>query len=182
MPAGTRFADYANVHHYLHHPSVPEPADHKAWNAADPTGATIGGTVDERIHGLNLVNLYLSQFARGYSYTSVYILRDRTDEHGNQTFGFFWPDYSPRLAAHYLHNLNRILADPACRQSPGQLDYEIGRKQETVHDLLLQHSDGTFHLVIWGEALAGSSCVQVRLADRVRRVDLPVTGYRTKFR
>lgn len=210
MPAGTRFADYANVHNYLYHPSVPEPADNKAWNAADPTsaslvdglygnfgrtwakqyqgyseealkdlprvttetGATIGGAVDERMHGLNLVNLYLSQFARGYSYTSVYILRDRTDEQGNQTFGFFRPDYSPRLAAHYLHNLSRILADPARRPSPGRLDYEIGPKPETVHDLLLQHSDGTFHLVIWGEALAGSSRVQVRLADRVRRADL----------
>ena len=55
--------------------------------------------------------MYLDQFKRGWSHTAVYLLRDRTDEGGNQSFGFFKPDYTPRKAAVYLHNLTTILAD-----------------------------------------------------------------------
>jgi hypothetical protein len=210
MPPGTRFADYANVHNYLYHPNVPDPADNKSWDAADPTSSTsvdglfgnfgrtwanrhegypesaladlprvttetgvaIKGAVDEALQGVNLVNLYLSQFSRGYSYTSVYILRDRTDEQGAQTYGFFRPDFTPRLAAHYLHNLTRILADTGHREVTGRLDYEINPRPATVHDLLLQHSDGTFQLIVWGEALVGESMVKVSLRENVKHVEL----------
>ncbi|MCJ8518604.1 hypothetical protein ABID21_001484 [Pseudorhizobium tarimense] len=210
MPAGTRFADHANVHNYLYHPNVPEPADNKSWNASDPsstspvdglygnfgrtwanrymgyseevladlprvtteTGVAIKGSVDEALQGVNLVNLYLSQFARGYSYTSVYILRDRTDEQGPQAYGFFRPDFSPRLAAHYLHNLTRILADTARRHPPDRLDYVVNPHLETVHDLLLQHSDGSFQLVVWGEALSGENIIEVRLRETAKHAEL----------
>jgi hypothetical protein len=39
LPAGTRFADYANEHNYIYHPSSTGLADNKTWNAADPTSA-----------------------------------------------------------------------------------------------------------------------------------------------
>jgi hypothetical protein len=39
LPAGTRFADSANVHNYIYHPGSPGLADNKTWNAADPTSA-----------------------------------------------------------------------------------------------------------------------------------------------
>ena len=81
------------------------------------TGTTIGGAITEEIHALNLLNLYLGQFKRGWSHTAVYLLRDRTDEGGNQRFGFFDPDYQPRKAAVYLHNLTTILADKSLSQS-----------------------------------------------------------------
>ncbi len=110
------------------------------------------------------MNLYLAQFKRGYAYTSVYLLRDRTDEDGNQTFGFFRPDYTPRKAAVYLHNLTTILADKGSRTEPGQLDFSIPDQTATVHDLLLRRSDGTFQLVLWGERLKGEDRVTVRLA------------------
>jgi hypothetical protein len=61
------------------------------------TGTNIEGPVTEEIHGLNLMNLYLAQFKRGYAHTSVYLLRDRTDEDGNQSFGFYQAD-NPRGA------------------------------------------------------------------------------------
>ena len=64
--------------------------------------------------------MYLDQFKRGWSYTSVYILRDRTDEAGNQRFGFYKPDYTPRKAALYLHNLTTILADKGTLAGAGQ--------------------------------------------------------------
>ncbi|WP_197063417.1 hypothetical protein [Novosphingobium malaysiense] len=203
MPAGTRYADYANLHNYIYHPNSPAPEDNKTWNAADPTasskvdglfgnygrtwrngfkgydraqlttlprvttetGVAINGPIDERMQALHLLNIYLAQFKRGYSYTSVYILRDRTDEGGNQTYGFFRPDYQPRLAAHYLHNLTTILADDASAESPGSLAYAIPDQPDTVHDLLLQRSDGTFQLVVWGERLQGADEVTIELAD-----------------
>ena len=134
------------------------------------TGANIEGAVTEEMHGLNLMNLYLAQFRRGYAHTSVYLLRDRTDEDGNQSFGFYRPDYSPRKAAIYLHNLTTILADKGTLASPGRLDFAIANQPETVHELLLQHSDGTFQLIVWGERLSGQDRVTVDLGVRRRSV------------
>jgi hypothetical protein len=126
------------------------------------TGAKIEGFVTETIHSLNLMNLYLAQFKRGYAYTSVYLLRDRTDEDGNQSFGFFQSDYSPRKAAIYLHNLTTILADKSTLAKPGELDFAIIDQPKTVHELLLQRSDGTFQLIVWGERLRGQDRVTVQ--------------------
>lgn len=125
------------------------------------TGTGITGDITEQLQGLNLVTLYLAQFKRGYRHTSVYLLRDRTDEGGNQTYGFFRPDYSPRLAAIYLHNLTTILADARRMARPGTLEFTYRNQPATVHDLLLQHSDGTFQLVVWGERLKGEDRVTI---------------------
>jgi hypothetical protein len=127
------------------------------------TGCTIGGPVTEEIQALNLLTLYLAQFKRGWSHTAVYILRDRTDERGNQTFGFYRRDYTPRKAAACLHNLTAILADAGALPRPGRLDYAIPDRPATVHDLLLQKSDGTFQLVLWGERVKGEDRVTVKL-------------------
>ena len=127
------------------------------------TGTNIEGPVTEEIHGLNLMNLYLAQFKRGYAYTSVYLLRDRTDEDGNQSFGFYRADYSPRKAAIYLHNLMTILADNGTLAKPGHLDFAIANQPETVHELLLPHSEGTFQLIVWDERLRGQHRVTVQL-------------------
>ena len=127
------------------------------------TGARVEGPVTEELQGLHLMNMYLAQFKRGYAYTSVYLLRDRTDEDGNQAFGFYRPDYSPRKAATYLHNLTTILADTGTLARPGELDVTIPDQPKTVHDLLLQHSDGTFQLIVWDERLSGQDRVTIQL-------------------
>lgn len=121
------------------------------------TGTTINESVSEEMQGLLYLNLYLCQFKRGWEYTSMYILRDRVDEAGNQTFGFFGRDYKPRIAAHYLHNLTTILADNESIDNPSTLSYSIRNKPNTVHHLLLQKKDGTFELVVWGEKYEGGS-------------------------
>jgi hypothetical protein len=127
------------------------------------TGCTIEGPITEEIQALNLLSLYLDQFKRGWSHTSVYLLRDRSDEAGNQSFGLFKPDYTPRKAAVYLHNLTTILADQGALTRPGRLDYSIPDQPPTVHELLLQISDGTIALVVWGERLKGSDEITVHL-------------------
>ncbi len=127
------------------------------------TGTTIDGPITEDIHALNLLSLYLDQFKRGWSYTANYLLRDRVDEAGNQQFGFYRPDYTPRKAAVYLHNLTTILADRGSLARPGRLNYSIPEEPTTVHDMLLQKSDGTFELVVWDEQVKGTNTVSVHL-------------------
>lgn len=201
MPAGTKYADYANCHNYVTHPGWPGLHDNQTWIAADPasackvdglygnygstwrhhyrgysesdlltlprvtteTGVKIRGPVTEEIQALFYLSLYLDQFKRGWKHTSIYLLRDRTDERGNQTFGFYRPDYTPRLAATYLHNLTTILADDNSIPTLGNLSYYIPNQPETVHDLLLQKSNGKFELVVWNERLSGLDNVAMKL-------------------
>jgi hypothetical protein len=142
------------------------------------TGALIDGQITEDIHALNLLSLYLAQFKRGYKHTSVYLLRDRTDEGGNQSFGFYRRDYTPRRAALYLHNLTGILADKGTLARADQLDFTIPNQPETVHELLLQHSEGKFQLVVWGERLSGQDRVTVRFGAKHAQVRIydPTVG------
>lgn len=146
------------------------------------TGCNIEGPVTEEIQGLNLVSLYLDQFTRGWSYTAVYLLRDRVDEAGNQQFGFYKPDYTPRKAAVYLHNLTTILADTAPKMGaaakPGKLSYAITSQPATMHDLLLQKRSGTLEMVVWNERVTGADTVTVDLGRSYPRVNLydPIVG------
>ncbi|HVX15571.1 MAG TPA: hypothetical protein VHC22_30570 [Pirellulales bacterium] len=142
------------------------------------TGCTIDGPITEEIQAQNLLSMYLDQFKRGWSHTAVYLLRDRTDEGGNQSFGFFKADYSPRKAAVYLHNLTTILADEGSVTSPGRLNYSLSRQPATVHDLLLQKSDGTYALIVWNERVKGSDEVEVRLGATCQGVTVydPTVG------
>jgi hypothetical protein len=116
--------------------------------------------ITEEDQALMYLSCYLAQYKQGWKYTSMYILRDRIDEGGNQTFGFYeshWVDEqirypsNPRTSAHYMHNFTSILADNQSIQSPGTLAYSITPLPATVHDLLLQKNDGKMMLVIWGE-------------------------------
>ncbi len=216
MPAGTRYADYANCHNYFAHPSWPGLHDNQTWDAASPgkvthadglygnygrtwgkqfagyseqqlaaipkvtteTGITIGDGISEEAHGRLLINMYLAQFKRGWSYTAVYLLRDRSDESGNQQFGFYKPDYTPRKAALFLHNLTTILADNKNADLTKGLGYTIPDQPETVHDLLLKKSNGKYELVVWGERLTGNDNIQLIFAAKPSDVKIydPTAG------
>lgn len=122
------------------------------------TGTTISSSVTEEQQALLFLSCYLSQFKRGFKYTAMYILRDRSDESRNQTYGFYKTDYTPRRGAHYMHNLTSILHDNSSAMNLKQLTYSINPvRPSTVHELLLQKSDGTLLLVVWGERYANGS-------------------------
>jgi len=143
------------------------------------TGVTLGGPVTEQVQASLYLSAFLAQFKRGWSYTCVYLLRDRTDEGGNQTFGFYRPDYSPRPAATWLHNLTAILADDGPARPGGTLNYSLADQPATVHDLLLQKSDGTFELVVWNERFTGGSdriTVNLGASHAAVRIYDPTTG------
>ncbi|WP_214072826.1 hypothetical protein [Mucilaginibacter sp. dw_454] len=136
------------------------------------TGVTIQGDFTEEKQARLYLNLYLAQFKRKWSYTSVYLLRDRSDEDGNQTFGFYQKDYTPRKAAVYLHNLTTILTDTGRAKQPGKLAYTIANQPETVHDLLLKNSNGKFQLVIWDEKASGTDNLIINLSKKYSTVNV----------
>ncbi|MES2376513.1 MAG: glycosyl hydrolase [Bacteroidota bacterium] len=143
------------------------------------TGVTIDNTFTEKKQACLYLNLYLAQFKRRWSYTAIYLLRDRSDEAGNQSFGFYQKDYTPRRAAVYLHNFTTILADRSIsKKTPASLAYTITNQPETVHDLLLQNSNGKFQLVIWGEKATGTDAVKLTLGKKAARVNVydPTVG------
>jgi hypothetical protein len=213
IPAGTKYADYANVHNYIcRRPSI---IDNMAWLNADPlfhgwtdglyveygktwrkgftgysdtelvtlprvtteTGWATGGDkgLTREQQGRLYLNIYLAQFKQGFKYTFIYMLRDAGGS--DSGYGIFEGDYRPKKSATYLHNLTTILSDNGI-QEPGTLNYKIPNQPATVHDLLLQKSNGTFELVVWSEKADGTNNVTVDLGGAHPSVSVydPTTG------
>jgi hypothetical protein len=141
------------------------------------TGWVTGGKngLTEEQQGRLYLNLYLAQFKQGYKHTFIYMLRDAGGSDAG--YGIVTTDYKPKRSATYLHNLTTILADDGITK-PGELSYKIVNQPLTVHDLLLQKSDGTFELVLWSELAGGTSDVTVGFgaAHPVVKVYDPTTG------
>jgi hypothetical protein len=142
---------------------LPRVTTETGWDSV----SDIGG---ERTQGAVLVNTYLAQFKRGWRYTFIYQLRDGEGGNGNQ--GLFNANSTPKLAATYIHNLTNILADTASLPSPGILNYSISNQSATVHDLLIQKSNGVFELAIWDENTRGNDKVRVNLGRTFRVVNV----------
>jgi hypothetical protein len=47
------------------------------------------------------------------------------------------------------------MADTGGSTTPGSLNYTIPREPPTVHDLLMQKSNGTFYLAVWDDRPVG---------------------------
>ncbi len=126
------------------------------------------GDLTEEQQGRMYLNIYLGQFKHGWTRTFMYELID--DQDGG--YGFFKDYTTPRKAAVYLHNLTAILADSGSPTRLKSLGYSIPTEPATVHDLLLQKSNGTFELVVWGEQTHGASHVDVVLGSTHSRVQV----------
>ncbi len=140
--------------------TLPRVTTETGWDAATPE--------EERIQGTVLVNNYLAQFKRGWRYTFIYELGEGEGGGGHQ--GLFHTNWTPKLAATYIHNLTTILADDKPLVSPGHLEYQIINQPSTVHDLLLQSSSRVFELVVWGEQVAGEKSITVNLGSARTKV------------
>ena len=118
------------------------------------TGWATDGSVTPDQQGKLLVNLYLSAAKRNWSYTFIYRMFDDTWA----TWGIYDLDHTtPKPAATYIHNMTSILSDTSSDFSPAALDYSIPGEPATVHDLLIQKSDGIYVLAVWGDQVAGES-------------------------
>ena len=132
---------------------------------------SVSGIGGERTQGTVLVNTYLAQFKRSWRYTFIYQLRDG-EGGGSGNFGLFNSNSTPKLAATYIHNLTTVLGDTVPVASPGYLNYSIVEEPATVHDLLIEKSNGTFDLVVWDEKVRGSDNVKVNLGRSFAAVNI----------
>jgi hypothetical protein len=121
------------------------------------------------IQGKVFLNVFLDQYKAGWKYTFIYEMMDDPDG----SCGFYKSDYATaRKSAKYLHNLTSILADMGPIPTPGRLKYSIPDQPATVHDLLIQKSDGTMELAVWGEQVKGASSVTVNLGGTCATVNV----------
>jgi hypothetical protein len=134
--------------------TLPRVTTETGWDSVEDEGG-------EAVQGKVLSNVYLAQFARGWRYTFIYEMVDAEGSVGAQ--GLYRANGSAKPAADYIHNLTTILADERRSEAPGSLNYSIANQPVTVHDLLLQKSDGTLELIVWGEQALGSNAITVQL-------------------
>jgi len=145
--------------------TIPRVATETGWG-------TIGsGSLSESNQANVFLDVYLSQFKRGWSYTFIYEMKD--GEGGDTTGeGVYHSDNTPKASATAIHNMTTILADTTSGTT-GSMSYSIPSQPSTVHDLLLQKSNGTYYLIVWDEkfSTSGSDSVTVNLGATAANVD-----------
>ncbi|MFA7342760.1 MAG: hypothetical protein WC003_00515 [Terrimicrobiaceae bacterium] len=130
--------------------------------------------ITEVQQGKLFLNLYLAAYKRGWSATFIYMLHDNASQ---GYWGLYHTDWTAKPSATYLHNMTTILADTVSF-TPGSLNYSIPSQPATVHDLLIQKSDGKFMLAVWNEKATGSNAVTVNLGGTYTTVKVydPTVG------
>ena len=117
------------------------------------TGWPTDGSITQDQQGKLLTNVYLSAAKLGWQNTFVYLLFDEPQA-GNAGYGFFSQSdgtakVQPKLLGTYTHNMTTILSDTSSNFSAGTVNYSVANEPNTVHDLLMEKSNGTY---------AGCSC------------------------
>ncbi len=136
-------------------PSVPR--------ATTETGIHTGtghGAVSEDQQGKIFLNMFPTAVKNGWSHVFIYYIRDTgTDSSATSNQGVFHNDWTPKLAATYLHNMTSVLGSLGTIASPGKLPFVVHNKPPTVHDLLLQAansgSDPVYVAIVWDDRPAG---------------------------
>ena len=150
-------------------PTVPRVTTETGW----VTQGTDAITQDQQ--GKLFMNLYLDAFKEGWSDTFIYMLHDSSSQ---GYWGLVNTDYSDKLSATYMHNMTTILADTSSAFTPGSVNYSIPNEPSTVHDMLIEKSNGTYELAVWDEEATGSDTVTVNLGATYGTVNLydPTVG------
>jgi hypothetical protein len=149
----------------MHFSASPYSAGPRLPRVTTETGWPTDGSITPDQQGKLLVNLYLSAAKRNWSYTFIY----RMFDDNWASWGIYALDHmTPKLAATYIHNMTSILSDTSSNFSPAALDYSIPGEPATVHDLLMQKSDGTYELAVWGDQVAGESATVTINLDETR--------------
>ncbi len=138
-------------------PSLPRVATETGFPAgADPK--------EQRVQGVVLINIYLAQFHRGWTYTFLYQLRDNE---GGKSLQGLYAGNRPKLAAHYIHNLTAILADDPKAPDPKPGTVRFATDSPAVHALAFAKSTGKRAVVVWGERVTGSDPARVDFGSPV---------------
>ncbi len=123
--------------------------------------------ISQNMQGKVLTSVYLDAAVRGWAYTFIYQMIDDVD-----TLGLFQNTTppTPKLAATYIHNLTSILADASSAFTPTPITYGVTNMPSTGHSLLMQKANGTYELVVWGEAFASQTQTNITVTLDVARV------------
>lgn len=111
--------------------------------------------------GKLITNVYLSAAKLGWQNTFVYLLFDEPQA-GNAGWGFFSQSdgtakVQPKLLGTYTHNMTTILSDTSSKFTAGTVNYSVANEPSTVHDLLMEKSNGTYELIVWGDQVPPTS-------------------------
>jgi hypothetical protein len=152
-------------------------SDMSALRGTKPLWATESGyynqlptntkSVPENISGKYTPRLYAEFFNRGIGRTYVYELADQGPDTTarEQNFGLLRFDMTEKPAYTAMKNLIDLVEEPgAASFTATSLAYTI-TAPATVHQTLLQKSDGRFYMMIWNEVLS---------YDSVNKIDLNV--------
>jgi hypothetical protein len=148
--------EFLNQTFSKHFPALPLAPGPALPRVTTETGWATDGSITQDQQGKLLVNVYLSAAKRNWAYTFIYQL---IDDNSGDHYGMFTntSPLTPKLSANYIHNLTAILADSSSNFGSTALSYSISNEPATVHDLLLQKSDRTYALAVWGDQVVGES-------------------------
>ena len=121
--------------------------------------------ISQEQQGKLITNVYLSAAKLGWEKTFVYLLFDEPQA-GNAGYGFFSQTdvaatVQPKPLGIYTHNLTTILSDSTSDFRAGTVNYSIPKEPSTVHDLLMQKSNGAYELVVWDDRPVGEGTDRV---------------------
>jgi hypothetical protein len=86
----------------------------------------------------------------------------RQPQAGNAGCGFFsqsdgTANVKPKPLETYVHNMTTILNDTSSDFTAGTVNCSVANEPCTVHDLLMEKSNGTYELIVWGAQVAPKS-------------------------
>jgi hypothetical protein len=139
-------------------PNMPKVTTETGWPSTNIT---------QDQQGKLLVNLFLSAVKENWSHTFIYLMFDEPSA-GSGGYGLFAAEPSlntttatPKLSGTYIHNMTTILHDTTSAFTPVAFKYSIPGEPATVHDLLIQKSDGIYELAVWGDQVIGKSATVI---------------------
>jgi beta-glucanase (GH16 family) len=111
-----------------------------------------GSTVSRNTQGKLIIDLWFDAYQLGWAKTYVYEMFERLPNDAG--YGFLNADGTPQPMGTYTHNLTTILADSSIAFTPSTIAYSVAGLPATGYSMLLQKSNGTYEMVVWGEAFA----------------------------
>jgi hypothetical protein len=111
---------------------------------ATETGYQSGQGLSDAIIGRYELRKLFESLSRGITRTYLYELIDNS----NCYWGLLAANFSPKPAYTAIQNVLSLLQDVNFGQ-PGKLNYTLTGQTQSVDQVLLQKSDGSFYLAIW---------------------------------
>lgn len=185
------YSDYANVHSYMPtytagdtsmesyiklSTSVTEGGPFMVTElgyTTDTSEPTIG--TNESAQAKLILNGIMDAFENGSANTYLYELFDNTQatgSYGQDDFGLFRSDGSPKLAASAIHNLTTILSysGAASSTASSSFTYTLGNMPGLSHQMVLAKGNGGYDLVLWAEPTVWNDTTDTEIKNAATNV------------